>query len=169
MDFSHSETREMEKKSNSKKMLLYFQCAIFFVLIFFALFLLVSDPTTDNGDYYKPWSIITQWKEANFVVPEADRKPKVSMLEFYKKQDDLIWEMILKSRLEFKEQHFVGTVMKDGYHADLPSDCMWKNGKVEKSREVQKIRAEEAAKGAHNPGGMKAPAPETSKINSTTQ
>jgi len=141
--------------------LLYYQCLVFFVLLVFALFLLVSDPTSDNGDYYKPWSIVTQWREANFVVPESDRKPKISMSEFYQKQDDLIWEMILKSRLEFREQYFIGTVMKDGFHSDLPPDCMWKNGKIEKSKVIENLRKAEAEKGTV--------APQTTKINSATQ
>lgn len=141
-------------------MLFYLQCTVFLVLLCFALFLLISDPISDNGDYYKPWSIINQWKETNFIVPETARKPAVSIQEFYQKQDDLIWEMILKSRLEFKEQHFVGSVMKDGFHSDLPADCMWKNGKIEKNKTIYNLRKAETEKGS---------APQISKINSTTQ
>lgn len=107
--------------------------------LFFALILLVvwvsaddRDPTSDSC-YARlrsgSQSLFSQLQEKDFVIPEPQRKPQQSMKEFYEQQAQITRQMYMGSKLQFR-QASVGSVMQDGFHADLPPNAKWEAGRI---------------------------------------
>lgn len=86
-------------------------------------------------------------KEENYNINLKDRRPLERMKDFYQKQEQILKDHLINTRLQFKAQHFVGSVMRDGFHSDLPSNAMWQGHKVVMGKEIEQIRKKEIEKG----------------------
>jgi len=73
----------------------------------------------------------------NIEIPPDKRQPNVSIKEFYKDRESRKRKELIETRLKFKAQPFVGSVMTDGFHADLPEGTKWKGGTIVGGQEVQ--------------------------------
>lgn len=82
-----------------------------------------------------------QSMDTNHTIPEHHRDPGVSIHEFNKIKQQASIDAMLKTRLTFKEQPYFGSVMRDGFHADLPENAMWKDGIVAVGPEIQSMVA----------------------------
>lgn len=85
--------------------------------------------------------------DENYTVPEAQRQPTLSMAAFYAVPDRGLTDSMLRTRLTFKTQPHVGTVLRDGFHVDLPENAMWRGGVLVLGEEVrqQRLRAQQPA------------------------
>lgn len=90
-------------------------------------------------------------KDINYNVPVKDRRPVERMKDFYKKQEKILLDQLVNTRTKFKMQHFIGTVMRDGFHSDLPLNAMWRGSKVEIGDNIAKLIIKEAEKGNQPP------------------
>lgn len=75
----------------------------------------------------------------SYTVPLADRRPTVGVREFYADNDANLTATMLRTRLKFRDQHHVGSVMRDGFHADLPPDAMWKGGVIVVGDDIRRL------------------------------
>ena len=131
-----------------------FRCLLFVMLLAFFIFIILFDESDENtGGWYSKMkhssrhifnSAFSQLKEHDYVIPVNQRRPLESVAEYYAKRDETLITMLVTTRGKFTKQHHLGTVMKDGFHTDLPNDAMWKDGKIEIGSEIQE-QAESAA------------------------
>jgi len=85
------------------------------------------------------------FKEKNFNVPETDRRPEQRMKDYYRRQDTHLFGQLLHTRNRYKTQHHLGSIMKDGFHADLPPDAMWRDGIVQIGEDIRELSIRKAA------------------------
>ena len=108
-------------------MLWYLRLFLIFLILFVALFALNSEVSNWCSDqYHQVWDI----HDKSYVIPESQRQPGMSMKKFYANEDRGLMDMMMRTRLLFKRQNHIGTVMKDGFHADLPEGTTWRGGKI---------------------------------------
>lgn len=88
--------------------------------------------------------------EQQFLIPEAHRQPLVSMKEFYAVPDRGLTDLMLRTRLTYRAQNHLGTVMRDGFHIDLPEDTMWRGGVLVSGPDVRQQMTE----AKHVPGSV---------------
>ena len=93
-----------------------------------------SDFDSHGGSSRNMWDTI---KDQNYTIEESKRQPQLSMKEFYQVEDRGLTDMMMRTRLTFKRQNHIGTVMRDGFHADLPEGTMWMNGKLVMGEDVR--------------------------------
>ena len=91
--------------------------------------------------------VIHNLSDSGFVIPEEARKPKQSMKEYYADHKDILTNLLMGTRLKYQEQYHTGTVLRDGFNADLPENAMWKNGVVVIGEDIRELNIKEAAKG----------------------
>lgn len=108
----------------------------------------------------------TQWDrivynltDESYTIPEAQRQPALSMKEFYAVPDRGLMDLMMRTRLTFKSQNHIGTVMRDGFHIDLPENTMWRGGVLVSGEDVRR-QMELARQPAHPPAPP--PPPHTS-------
>jgi hypothetical protein len=89
---------------------------------------------------------LSQLNDSEYTIPESDRKAPFSPREYRVNRDKIATDIFMKSRLQFKEQHFVGSPLRDGFHASLPLNAMWKGGKIVIGDDVAALRRKEAEK-----------------------
>ncbi len=127
--------------TDHKKMLQAVQVLVFLILIVMALWLIMYD----NPDvWYQDWRLksrafFSHLKEPAWEIPSDQRKPQESMVDFYSKQAERLLSYWIQSEKKFTGHHPPSSPMTDGFHPDLPEDCMWKNGKIERGPEVAKL------------------------------
>jgi len=72
--------------------------------------------------------------DQEYHVPEADRRPAGTMAEWYaQREKQYIVDMINTNKQNKQrkvDQTFTASVMRDGFHAGLPPNAKWQNGKV---------------------------------------
>lgn len=93
-------------------------------------------------------------KDVDFDVPLNKRRPKESIKDFYRSQESVLFGQLFSTRGKYLTQHHVGTVMKDGFHTDLPDNAMWRNGMVvigPEIAELSKKKAQERPPGYNEP------------------
>lgn len=66
----------------------------------------------------------------NLDIPAEKRHPDVSIREFYADREGRIRRELIETRMKFKAQPFVGSVMTDGFHSDLPLGTKWEGGTI---------------------------------------
>ena len=69
-------------------------------------------------------------KDEEYNIPEMYLRPDKRMLEFYRNHEEEVLSQMINTRKEYKNQHFVGSVLTDGFHASLPQNSKWVNGMV---------------------------------------
>lgn len=85
-----------------------------------------------------PWDrVVSNWHDDSYTVPEAQREPALSMKEFYAVEDRGLLDWMMKTRLTFQAQNHMGTVLRDGFHVDLPVDTMWRGGVLVRGEAVR--------------------------------
>jgi len=131
---------------------------MFFVRIFlillillFCLIILNEEVESWCNDSYsacksKFEKIAHNLNDTSYNVPAEAQRPNMPMKEYYEKHDQITTELMMNTRLAFREQYHVGSVMKDGFNADLPENAMWKNGVIVLGEDVRQQRQKEAAK-----------------------
>jgi hypothetical protein len=83
-------------------------------------------------------------RDKNFNVPLGDRRPPERMKDYYRKQDTKLFGHVLKTRNKYKTQYHLGSVMKTGFHSDLPPDAMWRDGIVEIGEDIREMSLRKA-------------------------
>jgi hypothetical protein len=70
------------------------------------------------------------YTNSDFNVSEDDLKPKESPSEYREKRDNILFKQLVKQKMTFPKQHIDGTVLTDGFNADLPDNAKWENGVI---------------------------------------
>lgn len=83
--------------------------------------------------------ILHNMKDESYTIPLIDRQPLESMQDFYANHEQNLIAGMMRTRLKFKEQTHVGTVMRDGFNADLPPDAMWKGGVIVVGEDIRQL------------------------------
>ncbi len=96
------------------------------VVVLSAFIFLLLNENQDNLRF-----LTSQLVEDEFMIPADKRRADKSIQEYYDNRQAHVWGDLLATRQLFLSQYHVGTVMKDGFRADLPENAMWKNGKIE--------------------------------------
>lgn len=94
--------------------------SLFAIVVIYSVLLM---PVSHSTDYFK--------------IPEQHRRPASSLSDFYTNHSKLVVEPYLTTRLKYKKQYHVPSVMVDGFHSYLPENAMWRNGIVEISDDVK--------------------------------
>lgn len=115
--------------------LLFIRVALLLLMVGAALYVLneeVESWCTDTYDRYqsKYDRLVNNLTDTDFTIPELQRRPPVSMTEFYATRDQTLTNMMMATRLRFQQQNHMGTVMRDGFHADLPDNAVWRGGVI---------------------------------------
>lgn len=127
---------------------------VFLVLLMVGVVLYALNQEVDGWGGCDRWT--ATWDD--YTLPAAQRQPALSMKEFYAVEDRGLLDMMMKTRLTFKAQNHLGTVLRDGFHIDLPENTMWRGGKLVRGEEVRQ-QMELARRPLHQP-----PAPTTSPL-----
>jgi hypothetical protein len=125
----------------------------FMVVLLLALIFYVLNPDGsisiekmhENFPVFK--SITENLRDLNYNVPIKDRRPLERMVDYYKNQEKIMMDLLVNTRMKFRQQHFIGTVMRDGFHSDLPDNAMWRGSKIEMGDNIAKMLVKEAEKG----------------------
>lgn len=125
------------------------------VLVVLLVMLLVLAVLSDKGKdlMQEKYEGLQSWYEASwdklrdvdYNVPPLQQSPALTVTKFYENRDATLLAQHLKSRSTYKNQLFVGSVMKNGFSADLPKDCMWQDHMVVKGQHIQKLNEAKAA------------------------
>lgn len=117
------------------------------LLAFVVVYTLNSELESWCHDEYSRY--MSKWRkfwhnlsDHSYEIPVSQRQPTLSMKDFYAVPDRGLMDLMMRTRLTFKNQHFLGTVFRDGFHIDLPEDTMWRGGVLVSGPEVQKLRAQ---------------------------
>jgi len=129
-----------------------FFCFFVFLIVFLVVVILNENEYASCSSSVLPFSqvksssreyfqrLLSQIDENEFIIPENDRKPKEDIKEFYKNQDQKLFNQLITTRSKYVNQHHVGSVIKDGFNTNLPENYMWKNSKIETGKHVEKLK-----------------------------
>jgi hypothetical protein len=92
------------------------------VLIFACAIVLMFKNTTDNCRIDN--------RDTLYQIQIQHRMPTISFKEYIQLEDRGLTDMMIRTRLTFKNQPYIGTVLRDGFHVELPDNAMWKDGTI---------------------------------------
>ena len=139
----------------SSSMLSTLQAGMFVLLVIFFIFLICTDENYTTTGWFAQLrstsrrhfnAVVSQLHEDEYVIPPHHRKPELSVKEYYKQREEILFAQMMSTRNKYQQQYHIGTVMKDGFHTDLPDNAMWRNGKVEMSAEIAELRSKAETK-----------------------
>lgn len=133
-----------EKSHDYGRIMFVLKGLILVLLLGFIVYCL--DSSTGRISVEKISALNSSLQDLEYTIPEQDRVPPFSPREYRVNRDKIATDIFMKSRLQFKEQYFVGSPLRDGFHAELPLNAMWKGGKVEMGEHVAALRRKEAEK-----------------------
>jgi len=124
---------------------------ILVLLLAFIVFLMNPDGSVSLEKMRENFSLLQDFhdhlKDVNYTIPLADQKPQFAFPEYQKNREKILTDLMLKTRMKFTQQYFVGSVMRDGFNATLPNNAMWKGGKIEIGNHIAKLISKESEKG----------------------
>lgn len=138
---------------------------IFLVLLMLGVALYALNDEVEcwcNDSYAKYKSkydrILHHITDDGYTIPQADRQPTESMKDLESNQQSNLVAAMMRTRLKFKQQNHVGSVMKDGFNADLPENAMWKGGTIVVGEDIRQL-VQKAIELANPPMSLPSPTP----------
>lgn len=113
---------------------------IFLFLFFFLLFIFIPSYRNTCSNVYSMLSSTSSLyhyiSDTRSDIPEHDLRPIEKIKEFYKDRNKKRRDAFISSRLKYPNQHFIGSVMKNGESEFLPEDYIWHDGKVMRKEDI---------------------------------
>ncbi len=97
------------------------------------------------------------FRDMQYNVPEGHRRPQATVREWNRDREAKLTEFALATRRKYLKQYHVGSIRKDGFHADLPENAVYRGFKVVTGPEVkaQNRTAAKAGRVKNVPGQVK--------------
>jgi hypothetical protein len=133
----------IKKNMSGLYMFRLFLCLVFVSLVILTLLpdahLLYQEHFSleENPDVHP--LLVPQWNQhgSTWEVDPDKRNPGLSIEEFYRTRTERRHKALIETRAMYPTQHHEGTLLTDGFHADLPPDSMWKDHTIVRGPEVQ--------------------------------